>query len=37
VLRLNLGQVAILLMMGGDSPVLGGATGTKARELRFLM
>ena len=36
-LRLNQGPVAILMMMGGDSSVLGGVTGTKARELRSLM
>lgn len=36
-LRLNRGPVAILMMMGGGSSVLGGATGTKGRELRFLM
>ena len=35
--RLNRGPVANLMMMDGDSSVLGGATGTKARELRFLM
>ncbi len=35
--RLNRGLAAILKMMGGDSAVQGGATGTKVRELRFLM
>jgi hypothetical protein len=35
--RLNRGPVAILMMMGGGSPVQDGATGTKARGLRFLM
>lgn len=34
--RLNRGPV-ILTMMDGDSSVQGGATGTKVRELRFLM
>jgi hypothetical protein len=36
-MRLTQDPVAILMMMGGDSSVPGGATGTKARELRFLM
>ena len=36
-LQLNRGPVAILRMMGGGSSVLGGVTGTKARELKFLM
>ena len=35
--RLNQGPVAILKMMDGGSSVQDGATGTKARELRFLM
>ena len=35
--RLNRGLVAILMMMGGGSSAQDGATGTKARELRFLM